>query len=457
MNYQFESAPGYSQNWYESISSIKPPITTHQVVTIDDLAKELLACANEQFTGRLDIETPQDQQWNFYFFNGSICGGSGVHPMRSWHRQISRHCPQLLVDAAMQKLNQPQDWNYDALAKLVKQGKVPQEQMAVVVESYILDILFDIIQLLEQPCSPSLLRINYSHIPQDIINSALVVVPADQAWQQALHRWESWQVADLLEISPNLAPTIVKAEELERQTLPLVYRNLTSLMEGNLTFRDIAAKWNRNLLLLTKPMLPYIRQGLIKLIEIEDLSFVLEPPTVHNTEEPNNQELEETDTSSVAKSPAKWTPSSGPLIACIDDSSIDLLVLNQVLTQAGYRFINIRDQHAALSTLMSQKPDLIFLDLVMPIANGYEICAQIRRVPFFKDTPVIILTGKDGIIDRTRAKMVGSSDFLTKPINRETVLNILKTHLSTPTLSQSQAGDKVMNWLTEQQIHSSPI
>ena len=58
----------------------------------------------------------------------------------------------------------------------------------------------------------------------------------------------------------------------------------------------------------------------------------------------------------------------------------------------------------------------------MPNTNGYEICSQLRKLSFFKNTPIVILTGNDGIIDRVRAKMVGSTDFLGKPAQTDKVL-----------------------------------
>jgi len=82
--------------------------------------------------------------------------------------------------------------------------------------------------------------------------------------------------------------------------------------------------------------------------------------------------------------------------------------------------------------LLESKPGLIFLDLVMPIASGYEICSQIRRMSAFKNTPVVILTGNDGIVDRVRAKVVGASDFLSKPVNAEKVLAIARQYLPIP-------------------------
>ena len=104
--------------------------------------------------------------------------------------------------------------------------------------------------------------------------------------------------------------------------------------------------------------------------------------------------------------------------------------MEQIPTNAGYRFVGIQDSIHALPVLIEQKPSVIFLDLVMPIANGYEVCAQIRRISQFKKTPIVILTSNDGIIDRVRAKMVGSSGFLAKPVDAGKVLAIVQKCLA---------------------------
>jgi chemotaxis family two-component system response regulator PixG len=102
--------------------------------------------------------------------------------------------------------------------------------------------------------------------------------------------------------------------------------------------------------------------------------------------------------------------------------------------------------------LIENKPDLIFLDLVMPIANGYEICTQIRRVSLFQTTPVIILTSNDGIVDRVRAKMVGSSGFLAKPIEREKVMTIVERYLEPPKPVQPQKHETEWAWFPEHRV-----
>jgi two-component system, chemotaxis family, response regulator PixG len=82
-----------------------------------------------------------------------------------------------------------------------------------------------------------------------------------------------------------------------------------------------------------------------------------------------------------------------------------------------------------MPSLIRNKPDFIFLDLLMPITNGYEVCEQIRKTPSLKHIPVIILTGKDGLVDRMRSKMVGATGFLGKPVDADSVLKMLNKYL----------------------------
>jgi chemotaxis family two-component system response regulator PixG len=127
---------------------------------------------------------------------------------------------------------------------------------------------------------------------------------------------------------------------------------------------------------------------------------------------------------------AAQVQSRTPLVACIDDSPQTCQMMQRIFTQEGFRFLAIQDSMQALPKLIEQKPDLIFLDLMMPVVNGYEICFQLRKISAFANTPIIILTGSDGLVDRVRAKKVGATDFLTKPVDAQKLLGIPHQYLS---------------------------
>lgn len=164
----------------------------------------------------------------------------------------------------------------------------------------------------------------------------------------------------------------------------------------------------RQVVEVTCSLLPYIQVGVVELIEIPDLP----PPIAH---------------ASVPVPPVQIAHHK-PLIACIDDSPLICQTMEKIITEAGYQFVAVQDPLRAIATLLSRKPDLIFLDLVMPNLNGYEICARLRKISALCDTPIVILSGN--IIDRVRAKVVGSSDYLDKPVKSETVLTVISKHLS---------------------------
>jgi serine/threonine protein kinase len=105
-----------------------------------------------------------------------------------------------------------------------------------------------------------------------------------------------------------------------------------------------------------------------------------------------------------------------PLIACIDDSILIYQSLEDIFIKHGYRCYGVQDPLKIISNLHRSKPDFILLDLIMPIMNGYEVCDQIRKTPSLKHIPVVILTAKDGAIERIRSKMAGANDFLSKPV-----------------------------------------
>ena len=72
---------------------------------------------------------------------------------------------------------------------------------------------------------------------------------------------------------------------------------------------------------------------------------------------------------------------------------------------------------------------MVILDLVMPIVGGYELCTQIRRIPEFKDTPILILTSNDTFVDRIRSKFVGATAFISKTSGNEKIGEQIQRYL----------------------------
>jgi len=372
-----------------------------------------------RFSGQLVLTGPRQEKWYFYLYLGRIMYATGgTHPVRRWRRNIALYLPQMFpalssVELELESLrsHNQQDaqvcWEYQILCLWVEQQKITREQAARMIRGTIVEVLFDITQTMEVTCE---LR------QDDLLSTRLVLIDAEQVVAETQEQWQAWQAAKIADRSPNTAPIIRQPEQLQQRTSPQVYTTLKQLLDGQQTLRDLSIRMKRSVLTVTSSLLPYVQMGLVELMTIPDLNapIFVPPPSGHLV----TQDVP-----------------IGPLIACIDDSPLMCQTMEKILVTANYQFLGVNDPLRALAILMARKPELIFLDLVMPNANGYEICSNLRKLSFFRNTPIVILTGNDGLIDRVRAKMVGSSDFISKPVNADIVLSTIRKHLKQETIA----------------------
>jgi len=113
----------------------------------------------------------------------------------------------------------------------------------------------------------------------------------------------------------------------------------------------------------------------------------------------------------------------------IDDSKTIRRTAETLLKKAGCEVITATDGFEALSKITDQNPDVIFIDIMMPRLDGYQTCALIKNNHLYKNTPVILLTSKDGLFDRARGRIVGSDQYLTKPFTKDELLNAITEHV----------------------------
>lgn len=125
-------------------------------------------------------------------------------------------------------------------------------------------------------------------------------------------------------------------------------------------------------------------------------------------------------------SSADFSDISGRKVMVIDDSNTIRRSAEIFLTQAGCQVILAQDGFEALSKINDHQPAIIFCDILMPRLDGYQTCALIKRSPRFSGTPVVMLSSKDGLFDRARGRMVGSSEYLTKPFTKDSLLNAVR-------------------------------
>ncbi len=115
-------------------------------------------------------------------------------------------------------------------------------------------------------------------------------------------------------------------------------------------------------------------------------------------------------------------------ILVVDDSATIRRSAETMLANEGFRVVTAENGFEALSKITRHRPNLIFVDIMMPRLDGYQTTAIIKNNAEFRDTPVIMLTSKDGLFDKARGRVVGSDLYLTKPFTREELLSAVKQH-----------------------------
>ncbi|WP_322744333.1 MULTISPECIES: response regulator [unclassified Coleofasciculus] len=364
-----------------------------------------------RFSGQLVFTARTGQQWFIYLSLGKIiCATGGVHVVRRWRRHLATHCPQMLTRSLARQWDLSglditaftACWEYQLLCLWVAQQQISREQAAKIIRLIITEILFDVVQAM-----PVTHQIKEDHS----LSGQLVPIDVQQALTEIEIRWQVWRDAQVVHYCPNLAPVIKQPEQLRQRTSAQIYQTLTRLLNGQYTLYDIAVLMKRDVVQVVSSFLPYLHLELVELISIPDLATPVRPTV------PTPPII------SKAAEPAQF------LVACVDDSPLVCKTMESLLTAAGYEFLGVSDGLRAIAMLLARKPDVIFLDLVMPNTNGYEICAHLRKLSYFRTTPILILTGNDGIVDRVRARLVGASDFLSKPLDAGNVLSAIRKHL----------------------------
>ena len=121
---------------------------------------------------------------------------------------------------------------------------------------------------------------------------------------------------------------------------------------------------------------------------------------------------------------------NGLKILVVDDSKTIRRTAETLLTKEGCQVFTAIDGFDALSKIADHQPDLIFVDIMMPRLDGYETCSLIKHNKMFKETPVIMLSSKDGLFDRARGRIVGSEQYLTKPFTKDELLGAVSNQIA---------------------------
>jgi two-component system, chemotaxis family, response regulator PixG len=373
------------------------------------------------FTGKLIIKSIDNNCcFAFLFRLGRLTWlSSNVDPSKYWRRQLIKYQPDLPKDwlSTVSDENSPATAAAE-LADLMIEGAIDRQQLTTAITAVAIEVFFDLIQVSKLISDRFVCTVTTNSDQEPTLADEdpdssrssifLPMLEVDSLLKSAIQSWQEWQTVHSIAFSPNLFPVLKKPELIA--ALPTSRKKeIFADIDGSATIRDLASQYSQPL--------SELATALLQLLQFGTISLSKSPHSGHRV-------------------PATPTVSKrGVTIACIDDSPLVFQSLRQILEANGYDCYGVQEPLTIMPRLIKNKPDFIFLDLLMPIVNGYEVCSQIRKTPSLRDIPVVILTGKDGLVDRMRSKLVGSTDFMSKPVSTETVLKMLDKYL--PIRSQS--------------------
>ncbi|HHP7232105.1 MAG TPA: response regulator [Xenococcaceae cyanobacterium] len=385
----------------------------------------LIDTEKNNFTGKGLIKSSKDIQWQLYFLLGKLIWiNGGDHPNRSWLRHLIEFCAEVnFKELFVDTKNHYQCSQYQTLYCLFSKQLISKDCVKAIIEKRLQENFFDILQNQHQhPLEYLLQPENSSNLLSAGFKPSLVIIDDREILTTVQQYSLFFTKSRLKNISLNHAPKLLNTQELKQKLDLNTYNYLVDLFKGKLSLRDLSFKLNKDALQFALSLVPDLLQKRIQFVEIPDVASNL------TAKQYNSQFLR------ITKSAKKFT------IACIDNSDHTQQIMHKIVTQANGKFVAIKDEFQVIPDLVAHTPDVIFINLNMPVVNGFELCSQIRRVTKFTQTPIIMMSENNSLTERMRAKLVGTADYITKPIDEQRVTKTIKKLITNSEVAQSDGS-----------------
>jgi twitching motility two-component system response regulator PilG len=347
--------------------------TSKEIVTPYKVLQNILA---KKKAGRLTIQDPHDHsiQWRLYLGDGKIHFATSLEGQRERLAYlVKRYLPKHKF-----YISHELESDYKYICQLWHSGQLDSYQTRQILAQITKEAL---ILSLALPRAAVKFE-KFVGLDPILLSLSLksLVVPA----RDDIRQWMQLR-ADIS--SPFRRPVIENLQKICGQT-PVDRRTCQFLEQLQIYFQaqcslyEIATHLNKKTLNLARFLQPIIREGSIRILPYRPVE-----------------------------------KQQRPLIACIDDSQVIQKIVKMTLNSRGFEVIGITEPAKAMITLMHQKPDLILMDIKMPEIDGYQLASILHQCTLLKDIPIMMLTGRDSILDRVKARMVGAVGYISKPFN----------------------------------------
>lgn len=357
-------------------------------------------------------QSQKQQSWFVFFLSGQIvyvtdCANNLSRLRDYLHRYQLETSLESVEAPSLATHNAPE---YGYLWALLEKHIITPAQGRSIIHSMVHETLFDLLSL-HEGCF--IFEHGSALAPQ------LTTLEVDSLVTKVMQQVQEWKQLHPHIQSPDQCLAITDLMQLRQELSAATIERLERLIDGKTSLRRLARCLNRDILTVGRAVYPFIKNGWIQLF--------YPPGNEHSNK--NNNDLQ------------GFSEVKIPCIVCIDDAVTICKAVESILKLQGYEAIGCSYPLQAFSLVFQLQPDLILCDIAMPELDGYEFCAMLRRSSRFRQTPIVMLTGKDQFIDRVKARMVGATDYLTKPFTDGELLMLVEKHLGVGRVAALYASD----------------
>ena len=394
--------------------------------------------SEQQLTGCLQLSA-NSVIYYLYLYRGAIAyATNSIKPFERLERhlrRLSHKIPNLKGDfrnsvslvfdvETGNYVDNPTD--YKAISWMSTAGHITKEQAGILIRDLAEEVLDSYLILSK--------NYHYQYLKTAQIKEPLAELNVNSLIQECQQRLKSWH-----SFLPQISSPYQRPYFFTKSDASAEQKKIAKILKG-FSFRQLSAILNQDELVIVKKFQALIINKNIvlrtpqspfdlfpaysaKTAKILELVIPQTTNTEVNTEtKPNNLNFENIPPQNEIKK--QWK------IVCIDDSPSILKEIGRFLEGDEFSVFPITEPLKALMKIIRIKPDLILLDVGMPNIDGYKLCSLVRKYSAFQSTPIVMVTGNKGIIDRAKARLVGATDYMTKPFTQSDLLNIVFKYLS---------------------------
>ncbi|MBR8831341.1 MAG: Protein PatA [Chroococcopsis gigantea SAG 12.99] len=417
-----------------SVFDTEQPIVSYSPIAV------LEQVINNRANGCLRV-TANGIEWRLYFHQGQLTYGThSVEPFERLERHLRRlgnNAPHLTSAVRNQvktlfltKEPQPnsshQTQDYQAVWWLLQQQYLNKDEIGILIENLLKEVLEPYIVLK---------KLNTEFIPH--IPIPLSHINGKNIIESCTERIVEWQKMSNYIQSPYQRPYL-NEESKVTGSLPVLQREKLKKILIGFNFYQLGVLLNQDELTLAKNLYPLVSKRAIILKapsqvfeQLPNLTTALEETPDPLVPAPVYQNPPTVNKENTGKPGVVPTTSARTNVVCVDDSPAMLKAITQFLSNKNIEIFTITDPLKALREIVRLQPKLILLDVGMPNLDGYRLCRLIRNHSLFKETPIVMVTGNTGVLDRAKAKVAGATDYLTKPFSQDELERMVQKYVAT--------------------------